>query len=243
MAQAKFTWIGHASVKVEAGGRTVFFDPWVQGNPVCTLTLEDVTRADVVCVTHGHDDHLGDALAIVKKAGALLICSPEIGIYAQRHGLEYDKQSYPVNIGGSWTGDGLTITATNALHTSEILGDEFKQDGTVMPGSGAMGYVLSLAGGPAIYFAGDTGVFGDMALIRELYGPEVAILPVGGKYNMGIREAAYACGLLQPRLCLPIHYGTFPNQAMDLDRLVAEVGVRSPKTVVARWTPGGSVEY
>ncbi len=243
MPQARFTWIGHASVKVEADGKIFFFDPWLQGNPVCKMTLEDVTKADVVCVTHGHDDHIGDSLAIVKKTGAVLICSPEVGIYAHKKGIEYDKHSYPLNIGGSWTGSGCTITATNALHTSEILGDEFRQDGTVVPGSGAMGYVLSLSGGLAIYYAGDTGVFGDMALIRELYAPEVAILPVGGKYNMGIREAAFACALLQSRLFLPIHHGTFPNQQADIDRLVAEVRVRAPKAAVARWAPGESLEF
>jgi L-ascorbate metabolism protein UlaG (beta-lactamase superfamily) len=243
MARIKITWIGHASVRLEGNGKTFYFDPWIQGNPVCKTTLEDVRRADVVCVTHGHDDHIGDSVEIVKRTGATLVCSPEIAIYVSKRGLEYDRASYPVNIGGGWAGDGFTITATNALHTSDILGDEFKKDGTVVPGSGSMGFVLTLDGGPAVYYAGDTGVFGDMALIRELYAPEVAIMPVGGKYNMGVREAGYACGLVAPRLFLPIHHGTFPNQQMDVSRLVEEVRVRAPKTTVGKWSPGESVEF
>jgi L-ascorbate metabolism protein UlaG (beta-lactamase superfamily) len=243
MATVKLTWIGHASIIVEGNGRTFFFDPWIQGNPVCKMTLEDVRRADVVCVTHGHDDHLGDSIEIVKKTGAMLICSPEIGIYAHKRGIEYDKGSYPVNVGGGWKSNGFTIHVVNALHTSEILGEEFKKEGTVLPGAGSLGYVLTLDGGPAIYYAGDTGVFGDMAIIRDLYAPEVAVMPVGGKYNMGIREAAYACALIRPRLFLPIHYGTFPTQQMDLNRLIEEVRVRAPRVTVGEWSPGGSVEY
>lgn len=243
MGRVRLTWIGHASIMVEGNGKTFLFDPWIRGNPVCKMRLEDVPRADVVCVTHGHDDHLGDSLEIVKKTGAMLVCSPEIGIYADRRGIQYDQGSYPVNVGGGWRSDGFTIHVVNALHTSEILGEEFRKDGTVLPGAGSLGYVLTLDGGPAIYYAGDTGVFGDMAIIRELYAPEVAVMPVGGKYTMGIREAAYACGLIHPRLFLPIHYGTFPNQQVDLNHLIEEVRVRAPRVTVGTWSPGVSVEY
>jgi L-ascorbate metabolism protein UlaG (beta-lactamase superfamily) len=110
-------------------------------------------------------------------------------------------------------------------------------------GSGSFGYVLAFHGGPSIYYAGDTGVFGDMALIRDLYSPHVAVMPVGGKYNMGYREAAYATALIHPRLFLPIHFDTFPNQRLDFTRLLEEVWTRAPHVTVGRWKPGESVEY
>jgi len=242
MSRATVTWLGHASILVEAGGQAIFFDPWIETNPRCPIKLKDVRAAAAVCVTHGHDDHIGDSLSIVKKTGARLICSPEIGIYADRHGIPYDAGSYPLNIGGSWQTDAFVITMVAAEHTSEILGEEFQKDKTVMPGSGAAGYVLSLAEGPSIYYAGDTGVFGDMALIRDLYGPDLAICPVGGKYNMGVREAALAASLVRPHAFIPIHHGTFANQMLDMKRLEAEMTVRAPTVRLVALQPGESFE-
>jgi len=239
----KITWLGHASIRIESRGRVFYFDPWIRDNPACRMGIEEITHADAVCVTHGHDDHLGDSIEIVKKTGGTLVCSPEIGFYAHRNGIEYDRGSYPLNIGGSWLGEGFSLTMVNALHTAEILGDEFKKDWTPVAGSGSVGYVLAFDGGPSVYYAGDTGVFGDMALIRELYGPHVAIMPVGGKYNMGHREAAYAAALVHPRLFLPIHFDTFPNQRLDFAKLLEEVRMRAPHVTVGRWRPGESVEY
>ncbi len=242
MTVAKVTWLGHASIRVEAGGQTIFFDPWIEGNPKCPIKLKDIRQATAVCVTHGHDDHIGDSLQIVKQTGARLICSPEIAIYADHKGIRYDVDSYPLNIGGSWETEAFTLTMVAADHTSEILGEEYQKDGTVVPGSGAAGYVLRIADGPGIYFAGDTGVFGDMALIRDLYAPDLAICPVGGKYNMGYREAAYAASLILPRVLIPIHHGTFANQMLDLRRLEVEMKVRAPKVRLVALEPGESCE-
>lgn len=243
MGKAKITWLGHASIRVEAGGKIVFFDPWIRDNPVCPIKMDQVKTADVVCVTHGHIDHIGDSIEIVKKTHATFICSPEIGFYAERHGIKYDEGSTPLNIGGSLQVDGFTITMVNAAHTSDIMGEEYKKDGTVMAGSGSVGYVLELKEGPSIYYGGDTGVFGDMAIIRDLYEPDVAILPVGGKYNMGVREAGYAASLIHPEYFIPIHYDTFPNQKLDIGRLEEEIRVRAPHVKVVRWNPGDAFEY
>jgi L-ascorbate metabolism protein UlaG (beta-lactamase superfamily) len=242
MTTAKLRWLGHASIQVELDGQVIFFDPWIKGNPTCPIQLADITRAAAVCVTHGHDDHLGNSIEIAKATGAPLVCTPEIGFYAARHGVPYDEGSMPLNVGGSWHTDGFTITMTNAVHTSEILGYEYARDKTVMPGAGSVGYVLEFKDGPSIYYGGDTGVFGDMAIIRELYSPDVAVLPVGGKYNMGIREAGYAASLLHPRVFVPIHFDTFPNQRQDLDRLEQEIHFRAPRTTLVRWKPGDTWE-
>jgi len=237
MSDLNITWLGHASVMLE-GHKTILLDPWIDGNPRCERSLGDFSKVDLICVTHGHDDHLGDSIALCKQTGATMICTPELAIYVGRHGIEYDKGSCPLNIGGTYRGDGVEINMVNALHTSEILGQEFRADGTVMPGAGSVGYVVRMGSGPGVYYAGDTGVFGDMALIRELYSPTVAMLPLGGKYTMGLREAAYAAKLLQPLALIPIHYDTFPNQAADLDEFTTQVSLSSPATEVVALRPG-----
>ena len=239
MSSLKMTWLGHASVMLEHG-LTILLDPWIEGNPACARPLADFTKVDLICVTHGHNDHLGDALPLCKQTGAKLICSPEIAIYADKRGIKYDEDSWPLNIGGTYRAEGVEITMVDARHTADILGEEFKADGTIMPGSGCCGYVVRMGDGPAVYCAGDTGVFGDMALIRELYTPEVAMLPIGGKYTMGLKEAAHAAKLLLPRVLIPIHYDTFPDQAADTDELRRLIGVASPRTEVVVLKPGES---
>jgi L-ascorbate metabolism protein UlaG (beta-lactamase superfamily) len=241
MTTASITWLGHASVSVKFGGRTVYFDPWLDQNPVCKLKLKDVAAATAVCVTHGHNDHIGDSLELVRRTGATLICTPELGFYADSKGLKEGKEVYGLGVGGSWRQPGFTVTMVPAVHTSEIMGEGGVR-GPIQPGAGAVGFVLGIDGGPVIYFSGDTGVFSDMAIIRDLYRPEVAILTAGGKYNMGCREAAYAASLLLPQYVIPTHYGTFPNQPLDLDRLRAETAVRAPGVKVVALRPGESFE-
>lgn len=233
----KITWLGHASVKIEFNDHTVFFDPWLDNNPVCSLRIADVQKATAVCPTHGHIDHLGDSFELVKKTGATLICTPEIGFYADTHGLKEGQQVYSLNTGGTWRGPGFDIIMVPAAHTSEIMGEGWVS-GPIQPGSGAIGYVLDIAGGPSIYFGGDTGVSTEMSIIRELYQPEVVILGVGGKYNMGPREAGYAAGLLGARCMLPIHYDTFPDQILDRAWLEREVGMRAKRTKIIFIKPG-----
>jgi L-ascorbate metabolism protein UlaG (beta-lactamase superfamily) len=241
MTKVKITWLGHASVSVKFNRKTIYFDPWLDGNPVCKLKLRDVKHATAVCVTHGHDDHIGDSLEIVRRTGATLICTPELGFYAESKGLKEGKEVYGLNIGGSWAGEGFRVTMVPAMHTSEIMGEGWVQ-GPVQPGSGAVGFVLAIEGGPTIYFSGDTGVFGDMAIIRDLYRPNVAILTVGGKYNMGYREAGYAASLLLPEYLIPTHYGTFPNQPLQISALESELAIRAPGVKLVVLQPGESFD-
>jgi L-ascorbate metabolism protein UlaG (beta-lactamase superfamily) len=239
--QQQITWLGHGSWRmVTKKGTIIYLDPWIVGNPACPITLGDIDKADIVCVTHGHDDHLGNAIEIVKKTNAVLVTLPEVAIYCSQHGIPYDDRGGTLHTGGSIQQMDVRILAVFALHSSDILGVEFQRNGQVMPGSGTCGMVISPEDGQPVYFAGDTGLFGDMQLIGRLYRPEVAVLPVGGKYTMGVREAAYAMELLGSQVLIPGHYNTFPNQQADLAELVRQVAVRAPGARVVALKPGES---
>jgi len=215
----------------------VYVDPWLTGNPVCPLRLQDIYEVTCVCVSHGHRDHLGDAIALCQKTGALLIACPEICAFAARHGIEYEKQSYGLNIGGTWRRDPLAVTMVQAFHTSEIQGPAYRADRTLDPGGGACGFMLRFDRW-TVYFTGDTGIFGDMALLTQIYHPHLVILPIGGKYTMGPIEAAWALGLMRPPLAIPCHYDTFADQRVDLAEFRRLVAERSPQTEVICLAPG-----
>jgi len=235
------TWLGHGSFKLEtSSGKTVYLDPWIEGNPACPIKLADISKADIVCVTHGHIDHIGDSIKIAKKTGAVFIGTPELGFFAKKNGIpEEGGELCSLNIGGSCTVKGIEVTMTDAVHTSDIMVSETE----TVTGSGACGYVLATEDGISVYFAGDTGVFGDMKLIADLYAPQLAIMPVGGKYNMGVKEAAYAAHLVKPRVFIPMHYGTFPDQQANLGRLSDLVKTLAPSTELIVLKPGESYNY
>ncbi|MFC1694325.1 metal-dependent hydrolase [Candidatus Latescibacterota bacterium] len=245
MDKTKITWLGHASVKVEFKELVFYFDPWIEANPACNLKLEDIKKATAVCVTHGHLDHIGDSIEIVKQTGAKFVCHPGVSWYANKYGIkDGSENSHPLAAGGSWITDNFTIKMVQAVHTSDIMCEGFKVDESIEIGSGSVGFVLHLKDGPTIYFSGDTDVFGDMAIIRDLHCPQIAILTAGGRYNMGYREAAYATALLQPEYVITTHHGTWPpDQMLDFDQLEAEMKVRSPKANLVRIKPGESFEY
>jgi len=233
-------WLGHASFQVVTdSGRHIYLDPWIKDNPVCPIKLKDIDKADIVCATHGHPDHFGDSIEIVKKLGGVLICSPELGVIAEKKGIPYDgNNSYPLNIGGSVKIKGIEVIMTNAVHTADTW-----EAGELVTGSGASGYVIVSDDGVSIYFAGDTALFGDMKLIGQIYAPHIAILPVGGKYNMGVREAAFAASFISPHIVIPMHYGTYPTQKADINELVNYAGILAPRTKIVSLNVGEEYKY
>ena len=237
----KVTWLGHGSFKLEtSSGQVVYLDPWIDGNPACPVRLGDITQANIVCVTHGHIDHIGDSIKIVKKTGAVFIGTPELGFFARKNGIPDEGGDLrPLNIGGSSTVRGIKVIMTDAAHTSDIMVNETEE----ATGSGACGYVLVTEDDARVYFAGDTGVFGDMRVIADLYGPQLAIMPVGGKYTMGVREAAYAAHLVRPRVFIPMHYGTFPDQEADMEELRELLNVMAPSTNLIILEPGETFDF
>ena len=199
----KLTWLGHATFRIETpGGKTVILEPWVMNNPKCPDSEKQVKKVDVLLCTHGHGDHIGDAIEIARQHNPVVVGVPELCRWLGKKGV---KQLAEMNKGGTQTVGDIKVTMVHANHSGGL------QDGDQMIyGGGACGYVIEFSNGVKIYHAGDTNVFGDMAIIRDIYAPEIAMLPIGDHYTMSPREAAYACNLLKPKTVIPMHYGTFP---------------------------------
>lgn len=222
---ARVKWLGHAGFEIELDGKIILVDPWLDGNPKAACSPSEIEKADIVCVTHDHGDHLGDAFEICKRTGAVFLGTYEIASHAQKNGV---KEVMGFNIGGTVNVKGISVTMVQAFHTS---------------GSGApTGYVIS-GEGKAVYHAGDTGLFGDMKLIGELYKPDVALLPIGDYYTMGALQASEAVKLIRPKIVIPMHYMTFPVLAESADEFVRLVREKTPEVRVVVLKPGESLEF
>jgi L-ascorbate metabolism protein UlaG (beta-lactamase superfamily) len=196
-------WLGHSTFRITTpSGKVIVVDPWVQSNPACPEAQKKFERLDTMLLTHGHFDHIADAVALGKQFKPQVV-----GIYETCAWLE-SKGVTPtsgMNKGGTQKVGEIEVTMVHALHSCGI------QDGDkIIYGGEACGYIIRLPGGFTVYHAGDTAVFGDMKLIAELYQPELACLPIGDFYTMGPREAAMAIRLLNVKHVLPMHYATFP---------------------------------
>ena len=218
----KLTWLGHATWRVQTpGGRTIYIDPWVMGNPACPDSEKDVKKADVLLCTHGHFDHIGDAVVIAKQHKPKVVGIFELCTWMQKKGVETIA---PMNKGGTQQVGDIKVTMTHAVHSCGIQDD----DGSIVYGGEACGYVIEFENGVKIYHAGDTGPFTDMSIIHDLYKPDIAMLPIGDHFTMGPREAAYACGLLKIKTVLPMHFATFPlltGTPAALKKLVTDAAV------------------
>jgi len=185
MPDTTLTWLGHAAFRVDtAAGKRIYIDPFLNGNPTCPKNEQTPERVDAIALTHGHGDHVGDTV--------------ELAYWLGTEGVE---NRLDPNKGGTVAVDDVRFTMTNAHHSSS------NNDGAYM---GEPCGIVVRAEGKSVYFAGDTCVFGDMALIGRLYTPDLAVLPIGDYYTMGPEEAALAVELLGVKRCVPCHYGTFP---------------------------------
>jgi L-ascorbate metabolism protein UlaG (beta-lactamase superfamily) len=205
MADVSLTWLGHATFRVDTpGGRRLYVDPWLT-NPRCPPEEREVERADVVAITHGHGDHVGETVDLCRRLAPRIVAIYELANWLAGRGLPHAEEG-GMNKGGTVEVEGIGFTMTQAHHSGAFMGE----DGSITYLGDAAGYVVEFENGTKVYFAGDTCVFGDMALIRRLYEPDVAVLPIGDHYTMGTREAAVALELLGVERCVPSHYGTFP---------------------------------
>ena len=199
------TWLGHSTFLVGLpNGTRLVTDPWL-GNPKCPPALakpEALGTIDLILASHGHGDHIGDAVPVARATGAPVVCMFEVGLYLTDKGLQNVRD---MGIGGTQEVAGVTITMTQAMHSGSIV-----EGGRIVYLGGAAGFVLRAPHTPTIYFAGDTGLFGDMKIIGEIYRPEIAFLPIGDLYTMGPDTAAIAARWLGVRQVVPMHWGTFP---------------------------------
>lgn len=235
MAHAKtaLTWLGHGTFLFRTPqGRRILVDPLVKGNPACPDDKKTLPALDLILATHGHFDHIGDAVEIAAATGAPVAGCFEVCQWLSRRGV---AQVLPMNKGGTQLLAGTRVSMVHAVHSSSHI----DESGITYLGEAA-GYVLGFDPGPTVYFAGDTAVFGDMQLIGELYKPTVAVLPIGDLFTMGPEAAAKACALLAIKRVVPMHFGTFPALTGTVQALRALV---EPKGIdVMSMKPGDTVE-
>lgn len=223
---------GHAVVKIETEGKTILIDPFITGNESCDLNAEEV-KPDVILLTHGHNDHVGDTVSIAKRTGALVVAPFELATYLGWQGLDV----HPMHIGGAHQFDFGTVKLTQAFHGSAVVDEENQQIiYTGMPSG-----ILFTAEGKTVFHAGDTALFSDMKLIGEMHQIDLAFLPIGDNFTMGPRDASLAAQWIKPKVVVPIHYNTFPVIEQNPDKFVGElVAVDGVEGKIME--PGDSIE-
>jgi L-ascorbate metabolism protein UlaG (beta-lactamase superfamily) len=231
------TWLGHSAFRVDTpSGKRIYVDPFLNGNPKCPENEKEPERVDAIFITHGHNDHVGDGPALAQKFQCPLVAPVELRDYLGMTGYEPEGPHDP-NKGGTVDLGFLKVTVVHAQHSSSFMAEKDGGYEIVYTGE-PCGLVFDFGEGPKLYFAGDTNVFGDMALIARLYSPDIAVLPIGGHFTMDPKEAALALELLGVQRCIPCHYGTFPILAgtpAELRELAPGVDVISPE-------PGETIE-
>ena len=201
MADTTLTWLGHASFRLDtASGKRIYVDPFLNGNPTCPEDERTPERVDVIALTHGHGDHVGDTVSLAKQHNPTVVALVELAAWLGKQGVDEDKLLNP-NKGGTVDVDGVKITLTHAFHSGSAPDGSYAGEPS--------GLIVTTEDDKTVYFAGDTNVFGDMQLIGRIYEPDIAVLPIGDHFTMGPKEAAVAVELLGVKRVIPCHWGTF----------------------------------
>ncbi len=228
------TFYGHSAFRITTTkGLKIWIDPWLD-NPEAPEDAKADLEADLILITHGHGDHLGNCMEMATSSATEIVAIHEIQQFLLTKGI---PNVTGMNIGGTYITKGISITMVPAMHSSSI------QDGQdIFYGGEAAGFVIGLENGTKIYHAGDTALFGDMAIIGNLYAPKVVLVPIGDHYVMGPKEAAYACKLLNPKSIVPMHYGTFPVLTGTVGEFERQMKAHHIDADLLVMKPGESVE-
>lgn len=230
---ASYTWLGFGAVLIRTpGGRTIAIDPWLQANPLCPKAFKQLDSCDLILVTHGHRDHASEVAEVAQRTGATVIASWDLAQVLAKRGV---TNLLAINKGGTRQVEGLAITAVHADHSSGFV----TEDQLLYAGE-PMGYVVRMENGYTFYHAGDTAVFGDMALIGELYRPDLAMLPIGDAYTMSPREAARAVRLLGAKHVIPTHWGWDFLKGTPEELVALTVDI--PNLVIHNVKPGQAIQ-
>ncbi len=233
----KLTWFGHSAFKIEIDGATILIDPFLTGNPSFpeTMTVDEAKAGTThVILTHGHDDHIGDSIDILKETGAQLTANFEICMWATRQGVENIN---PMNNGGLVDVGPFRIGMTKAEHSSS----KQTEGGEAIYLGNPHGVIIEVPGKKVLYHMGDTDIFADMALINEIYRPKIGIVPVGDRFTMGGKVASMACTrFFEFDMVIPCHFGTFPILDQTSDAFVTAMGEQAGSVNVM--APGNSVD-
>jgi L-ascorbate metabolism protein UlaG (beta-lactamase superfamily) len=226
----KITWLGHSAFLIEENGKKVLVDPFISGNDSAPVKPDDID-CDIIAVTHGHGDHLGDAIFISKRKNIPIVAIYELAEYISSKGAN----AVGMNFSGTYEHDGIKLTMVPALHSAGISEAGFSHDGGL-----PAGFIIEI-NGKKVYHAGDTGLFGDMKIIGEIYKPDVALLPVGGLFTMDTKLATIAAKWLKPKYVIPMHYNTWPPIKANPEEMRDELEKEGIKLIVLK--PGESFSF
>lgn len=224
----KVSYHGHSVVQIKSNGKTILIDPFITGNSLTDLKVEDI-KPDVIILSHGHNDHVGDTVELAKKHNALVIANADLTTFLSWQGVK----THGMNIGGAYQFDFGKVKLTQSFHGSGYATENKEIIYCGMPTG-----ILFMNEGKTIYHAGDTGLFSDMKLIGERHPIDLAFLPIGDNFTMGPEDAAYAAKLLKPKMVVPIHYNTFPPIKQDPKRFIKMLEDKNGKVL----SPGEALE-
>lgn len=241
--RARATFLGHSVFRIETpGGKTIYIDPWLT-NPKAPAGAKQVDKADLILVTHGHSDHLGEAVEVAKQTNARLLTIVELGTYFRSQGVP-PANIIGMNKGGTATaipGTPIRVTMIRADHSSTVsYTDPQTKVTSLIAGGESVGYIIHLENGLRILHAGDTALYGDMKLFGDRYKPDVAMLPIGDYFTMGPEDAAEAASMWGVKTVLPIHYGTFPVLTGTVEAFRKAL---NPQIKLLAPAPGDTVEF
>ncbi len=230
----KITFLGQSAFRlVSPQGVIIYIDPFLKNNPKTPADQKEVDKADLILLTHGHGDHLGDTVSIAQKTNASVVAMNELSVYLTKKGV---KNAVRMNKGGNITIKGIRITLVNAEHSSSVT-----EEGQVIYTGEAGGFMICFENGFTVYHAGDTAVMSDMKILGDVYKPNLALLPIGSHFTMDPQEAAYACQLLRPQYVVPMHYGTWPVLKGTPDDFIGRMKDQ-PQVKVIVMNPGQTIE-